>query len=128
MYIYKYYIHLCANIYIHVYIYTCVHIYNHTYTHVFTHMYLHSHAKTFHNKEFINVPYPCSHMNESYHTYQSVMPHVSMSHTEHINEYFHACKWTMPHVWLSHDTFRDALNNEFISNTCPHPQYFYTWM
>ena len=45
-----------------------------------------------------------THMNESCHTYEWVMPHLSMSHVIHMNESWYTYEWVMSHIWMSHGT------------------------
>jgi len=45
-----------------------------------------------------------THMNESCHTCQWVIPHIWMSHVTHVNESCHTYEWVMWHIWTSHVT------------------------
>ena len=45
-----------------------------------------------------------THINESWHTYEWVMAHLSMSHSTHMNESWRTYEWVMAHLWMSHGT------------------------
>jgi len=47
-----------------------------------------------------------THLNESCHTFEWVMPHTWMSHVTHLNESYHAHKWIASHAWKNHATLR----------------------
>ena len=52
----------------------------------------------------ITPPNSCSHMNESWHTYEWVMAHIWMSHGTHMNETWHTYEWVMAHTWMGRGT------------------------
>jgi len=43
-------------------------------------------------------------LDESWHTYESVMSHIWMSHVTHMNESCHTYEWVMSHKWMSQVT------------------------
>ena len=43
-------------------------------------------------------------MNESCHTFEWVMSHISMSHVAHMSESCRTYEWVMLHIWMSHVT------------------------
>jgi len=45
-----------------------------------------------------------THINESCHTYQWVMSHISMSHVTRMNESCHTYQWVMSHVYFNFGT------------------------
>ena len=45
-----------------------------------------------------------THMNETCHTNEWVMPHIWRSHVTHMNASCHTFAWVMSHTWTSHVT------------------------
>jgi len=79
---------------------------SHTWVSHVTHM-----NKSSHTYEWVSHTYEwvMSHLNESCHTYASVMSHIWMSQVTHINQSSHTYEWDESHVQFSPVTRMDAL-------------------
>jgi len=63
-------------------------------------------------------------MDESCHTYQWVMSHISMSHVTRMNESCHTYEWVMSHIRMSHVTHTNESCHTYewgMSHICKKP-------
>jgi len=61
-----------------------------------------------------------THMNESCHTYKSVMSHIWMSHVTHMNESWHTYGWVISHMNESCHTYEWIMSHIWMRHVMSH--------
>jgi len=100
---------------LHVYIYIYIHICMYIYIHISMALLTHSYRCAGWVAPW-NGGLALENVNESWHTYQCVMAHISMSHSIHMNESWCTYQFVVSHIGMSHRALEIVCFNMLFEN------------